>query len=326
MARFSVLSVSLLSLISVVAWPIKNSELRALPLVIWHGLGDDYNSKGLREIAKLADDVNPGTYTYMIHIGNTGGEDRQATFLGNVTEQIDEVCEQLKKDPIVSTAPQINALGFSQGGQFLRGYIERCNDPPVRNLVTLGSQHNGITKFQSCSETGDWVCRGAEALLRFGRWSSFVQSRFVPAQYFRRPDELEDYIKHSNFLADINNERPLKNAEYKKNLEKLEKFAMFMFEDDKMVVPKETSHFADVNATSGEVTHLKERQMYKDDWLGLQTLDKQGRLDFVTIPGQHMELAEKMLIQMFETYFGPVEVDIDAEKQGWHGLTVQNGS
>jgi Palmitoyl protein thioesterase len=25
-----------------------------------------------------------------------------------------------------------------------RGYIQRCNDPPVRNLITWGAQHNGI--------------------------------------------------------------------------------------------------------------------------------------------------------------------------------------
>jgi hypothetical protein len=25
-----------------------------------------------------------------------------------------------------------------------RGFVERCNHPPVRNLITWGSQHNGI--------------------------------------------------------------------------------------------------------------------------------------------------------------------------------------
>ena len=330
MAKLSVLALSLLSLASsAVAWPIKTAEteVRALPLVIWHGLGDHYNSQGLREIAQLADDVNPGTYVYMIRLGRSSSEDRQASFLGNVSEQIDDVCQQLKHDPIVSTAPQINALGFSQGGQFLRAYVERCNDPPVRNLVTFGSQHNGISKFQSCKSTGDWICRGAEALLRFGRWSSMVQSRFVPAQYFRDPVELEEYIENSNFLADINNERPFKNQVYKENLKKLEKFAMFMFEDDTMVVPKESAHFAEVNTTSGEVTPLKERQIYQEDWLGLKTLGEQARLDFITIPGAHMELTERLLIQTFQKYFGPIEVDIEMDGKGRQdALVLQNGS
>jgi Palmitoyl protein thioesterase len=26
----------------------------------------------------------------------------------------------------------------------IRGFIERCNHPPVRNLITWGAQHNGI--------------------------------------------------------------------------------------------------------------------------------------------------------------------------------------
>ncbi|KAL1960643.1 hypothetical protein VTO42DRAFT_7222 [Malbranchea cinnamomea] len=327
MARFFLLSLSCVSLLSsVVAWPVKAKELRPLPLVIWHGLGDDYGSDGIKEIAQLADQVNPGTYVYVVRLGKSRFEDRQASFLGNLTEQIEDVCQQLKADPIVSTAPGINALGFSQGGQFLRGYVERCNDPPVRNLVTFGSQHNGIAKFQSCKATGDWICRGAEALLRFGTWSSFVQSRFVPAQYFRNPDELDDYLKHSNFLADINNERPFKNTKYKENLSSLEKFAMFMFEDDKLVIPRESAHFAEVNITSGEVTSLRQREIYQDDWLGLRTLDEQGRLDFVTIPGEHMQLSERLLIQTFEKYFGPVEVDVDVGRVPIDlGLVVQEG-
>lgn len=294
-------------------------ELAPLPLVIWHGLGDDFTGDGMKQLAQLADEVNPGTYVYLIHIGDTPVADRQASFMGNVTTQIESVCEQLASDPILNTAPAINALGFSQGGQFLRGYVQRCNNPPVRNLVTFGSQHNGIAKFQTCASRGDWLCRGAEALLRFGAWSSMAQSRFVPAQYFRDPEQLEQYVEHSNFLADINNERELKNVEYRKNLMSLNKLAMYMFRDDKMVVPKETAHFADVNLTTGDVTPLKDRELYKEDWLGLKAMDKAGKLDFLTIPGEHMELTEEGMRKTFQEYFGPIEVDRTVNA----GLTLQ---
>ncbi|EAW09913.1 palmitoyl-protein thioesterase family protein [Aspergillus clavatus NRRL 1] len=285
------------------------TELTPLPLIIWHGLGDDFQRDGMKEVAALADQANPGTYIHLIHVGDTAAADRQASFLGNVTEQIDLVCAQLAADPILSTAPAVNALGFSQGGQFLRGYVERCNAPPVHNLVTFGSQHNGIAEFQACGAT-DWVCRGAEALLRAGRWSAFVQARLVPAQYFRDPAELDAYLANSNFLADINNERPLKNTAYRANLARLNRFAMYMFEDDTMVNPKESAWFAEVNATTGAVTPLRERSLYKEDWLGLKALDEQGKLDFRTAPGGHMQLSEKLLSKVFEEYFGPVEVDV----------------
>lgn len=292
-----------------------------LPLIIWHGLGDDFERDGMKEVATLAESVNPGTYVHIIRLADTGSGDRQATFFGNVTEQIEIVCEQLAADPILSSAPAVNALGFSQGGQFLRGYIQRCNNPPVRNLVTFGSQHNGISEFQSCS-LGDWLCNGAEALLRSGRWTDFAQSHVVPAQYFRDPTELDVYLEKSNFLADINNERELKNVKYKKNLQALNMFAMFMFDEDTVAIPKESALFAEVNATDGTVTPLQERRIYKEDWLGLKKLDDQGRLHFKSAPGQHMQLTEELLKKTFKEYFGPIE---DEESASLPRLVAQPG-
>jgi palmitoyl-protein thioesterase len=300
----------------------ETSEIQ-LPLVIWHGLGDDFEREGLTSIASLAEATNPGTYVHLIHLANDGSGDRSATFFGNVTQQIELVCAQLAADPILSTAPAINALGFSQGGQFLRGYIERCNAPPVHNLVTFGSQHNGISEFESCKLT-DWICNGAEALLRSGRWTNFAQSRVVPAQYFRDPSELDLYLENSNFLADINNEREVKNETYKKNLAEVNKFAMFMFEEDTVAVPKESSWFSEVNGTTGEVTPLKERPIYKEDWLGLKQLDEQGKLDFKTVPGEHMHLSEEVLRDTFEQYFAPLKDDLP--ELTLQGLVVQRST
>ncbi|KAA8646508.1 hypothetical protein EYZ11_009453 [Aspergillus tanneri] len=310
-----ILSFSLLTLGSLATSlpTVTATELAPLPLVIWHGLGDDFERSGMKEVASLVETLHPGTYVHLIHLADSGSGDRQASFFGDVNEQVDTVCAQLRSDRILRTAPGINALGFSQGGQFLRAYVQRCNSPTVHNLVTLGSQHNGIAEFQAC-ESSDWVCRGGEALLRWGRWSSFVQSRLVPAQYFRDPAELDAYLEHSNFLADVNNEREEKNATYAENMRRLNRFAMVLFEDDQMVHPKESAWFAEVNGTTGEVTPLKERSIYKEDWLGLRTLGEQGKLDFKTVPGRHMQLSEEVLAKLFKEYFAPVEVDLSSEQ------------
>ncbi|KAI1006076.1 hypothetical protein K3495_g2150 [Podosphaera aphanis] len=275
-----------------------------LPLVIWHGLGDTYDADNLISVANLAETVHPGTFTYRIRIEDDATSDRSMTFFGNVTSQIDQVCADLAAHPILATAPAIDALGFSQGGQFLRGYVERCNRPPVRSLVTFGAQHNGISEFTTCKPS-DFLCRVAFGILRFNTWNSYVQSHLVPAQYFRNPAssaEYEHYLANSNFLADINNERALKNETYKKNLALLKRFVMYVFDGDQVVSPKESGWFTEVNGSS--LIPLRERQMYKEDWLGLKALDERGALKFESTPGPHMSLDEKILETAFKRYFG----------------------
>jgi len=290
--------------------------------VVWHGLGDkyaptspkltspltipSYKADGLRSIATLANTTNPGTYTYFIRLDDSPSSDRTATFLGNLTEQISQVCADISSHPILSKAPAINALGFSQGGQFMRAYVERCNIPRVASLVTFGSQHNGISEFQKCGDN-DWVCRGWDGYLKSNTWTEFVQSRLVPAQYFRDPEDLESYIENSNFLADVNNEREVKNATYKENMKKLDRFAMYMFKDDKTVVPKESAYFSEVNTTSEKVTGLRDRKMYMEDWIGLRWLDEEKKLEFREVDGEHMQLTEEVLVDAFQRYFGPKE-------------------
>ncbi|KAL9111816.1 MAG: hypothetical protein Q9227_003875 [Pyrenula ochraceoflavens] len=281
------------------------------PLVIWHGLGDSYDAEGLQSVAELANITNPQTFVHIIRLGDSGRADRSATFFGNLTSQLSTVCEQLASHPVLSRArgSGINALGFSQGGQFLRAYVERCNDPPVRNLVTFGAQHNGISEFQSCESATDWVCQSANALLRAGTWSGLVQSRLIPAQYFRDPEELDVYLEGSNFLADVNNEREgSRNETYKRNLASLSKFVMFLFKEDTTVVPKESGWFAEVNRTSEIVTPLRERKIYQEDWLGLKELDMKGGLVFEETEGGHMNLDDEVLNKTFRKYFGPVKL------------------
>jgi palmitoyl-protein thioesterase len=280
-----------------------------LPLVIWHGLGDSFEGEGIKEVAEMAEAINPGTYSYLVSLGEDASADRSASFWGNVTDQIAAVCNAFAADPVLSVAPAIDALGFSQGGVFLRGYVERCNTPPVRSLVTFGSPHNGIADFAGCQPT-DWLCRGAMGLLKSNTWGSYVQGRLVPAQYYRTTDEegkpTEEYLLYSNYLADVNNERDIKNTAYAERLASLNAFVMYMFEEDATLIPKESAWFAEVNTQTGDVTPLRERSLFKSDWLGLQKLDKKKGLIFKSTPGRHMQLSDKVLNETFETYFGPM--------------------
>lgn len=291
-----------------------------LPIILWHGLGDDATSEGVLQVGEIADEVNPGTFFYPINLSEDGqSSDQTTTFYGNVSAQIDTVCERLAAHPILSTAPAVDAIGFSQGGQFLRGYIERCNKPPVRSLVTFGSQHNGITEFKDCNEN-DFLCKGAMALLRWNVWGSYVQNRVVPAQYYRPTDDYESYLKGSNFLADINNERATKNPAYKKNLASLERFVMYEFTNDTVVIPKESSWFGDI--VDGTMVPMKKTAIYKEDWIGLRELDNKGRLVFDSIEGDHMRIGEKPLRDAIQKYFGPFGRTFDAVEEKYEDEEV----
>ncbi|KAF3359963.1 External NADH-ubiquinone oxidoreductase [Verticillium dahliae VDG1] len=259
-----------------------------LPLIIWHGLGDSFDGEGIQQVAELADAAFPGIYVHIVKVGADPNADRSATFFGNVSTQLEQVCADIAADPILSSAPAVDAIGFSQGGQFLRGYVERCNAPPVRSLITYGSQHNGI-------------------------WSSFVQNRLVPAQYYRdpAPAEYEKYIESSNFLADINNERATKNDAYAENVARLVNFVMIMFEHDTTVIPKETSWFEEVNGT--ESLPLRARKLYTEDWIGLRALDRKGGLKFRKVPGEHMQFTNEQLNATMHEFLGPASKKFAAE-------------
>jgi len=58
-----------------------------LPLVIWHGLGDNYAADGIKSVGDLAEEVNPGTLVYNVRIDDDANSDKTATFFGNLTLQ-----------------------------------------------------------------------------------------------------------------------------------------------------------------------------------------------------------------------------------------------
>jgi palmitoyl-protein thioesterase len=193
-------------------------------------------------------------------------------------------------------------MGFSQGGQFLRGYVERFNDPPVRSLITWGSQHNGVADFPACA-TSDWTCKWAMRLAKSNIWSDWVRKNVIVGQYYRNPSDLETYLEKSEWLADVNNERDDKNKTYADNVKRLGDFVMIMFDNDKTVVPKYSSLFAEYDEKE-ILTPLRERQLYKEDWLGLKDLDKRGRLVMRVVKGEHMQIKKSTFKEIVKEYCG----------------------
>ncbi|EFA78126.1 palmitoyl-protein thioesterase 1 [Heterostelium album PN500] len=270
------------------------------PTVIWHGMGDTCcYSFSMGAIKKLIEAQIPNIYVKSIEIGDSLEADEFNSFFKPVNEQIDMVCSMLKSDPQLANG--FNAIGFSQGGQFLRGYVERCNDPPVYNLISVGGQHQGVYGMPRC-EPNSTFCNLAREMAELGVYTDEVQSHLVQAQYWQDPVDYQTYLDKSQFLADINNARPAKNDTYKKNFISLNEFVMVQFTEDTMVIPRESEWFGYyVTGQATKLIPMEQTDLYIQDWIGLQYLDKEGRVTKIPCAGNHLQFTDAW----FEQYMIP---------------------
>ncbi|KAI5784992.1 Alpha/Beta hydrolase protein [Peziza echinospora] len=273
----------------------------SLPLVIWHGLGDINTSEGLASLAAVYQKVHSAP----VHIIELPS-DRAATFHGQVSSQLMTVCDQIASLP-PPFSRGVNLLGLSQGGQFLRGLVQTCDSlPPVHTLMTFGSQHFGISKFLAACGPTDWLCKTTNTLLSRNKWAPWTQANVVPAQYFRDPADLDSYLENSGWLAGINNERDHeRNPAYAERLAQLKGFVMYMFGNDTTVFPPSTAWFYDTKPEDPvEVVGLRDTRLYKEDWIGLQRLDKKGAIHWDTFEGmEHMRFSDEMALEAFTKYY-----------------------
>lgn len=268
--------------------------LAVTPTVLWHGMGDSCcNPLSMGTVKREIEKNVPGIYVYSIEIGDSVLADEKNSFIGNINDQLDVVCRQLKNNTQLKNG--FNAVGFSQGGQFLRAYAERCNDPPVKNLITFGGQHMGVSDIPECNMNKQ-LCKDMDDLLGMGAYVPFVAQHSIQAQYFRAPLEYKEYLEGNIFLADINNERAEKNATYKLNLLQLTNLVLIMFDLDVTVVPKESEFFGSYAVGNlSKIVPYNEQPLFTEDWIGLRELNTTGRLIFKHCPGAHMQFTMQYL-------------------------------
>ncbi|KAJ9575901.1 hypothetical protein L9F63_007213 [Diploptera punctata] len=287
--------------LTLVSSKLTNSEIMSIegkapkPVVLWHGMGDCCcNPLSLGRIKDVIEDNVAGIYVKSLKIGSSIAKDIENGFFLNANTQVEEVCKQLNDDEQLENG--YNAIGFSQGGQFLRAIAQRCPSPPMLNLITIGSQHQGVYGLPYCLYPKRW-CDYARELLTYGAYLSWVQDYLVQAEYWHDPMKEDEYKAKSIFLADINNERG-KNKTYIKNMLKLKNFVMVKFNNDTMVEPKETEWFGYYKpGQATEVMSLQESDLYNKDRLGLKQMDKLGKLKFLAVDGNHLHFTEDWFIE-----------------------------
>lgn len=267
---------------------IVNPSDGSLPLVCWHGI--EYDSRNCDIPVRVAKEAIPDLYAVKVQIGESYELDKANSVLMRTSDQVSYVCDMIRSDPRLSDG--YNGLGISQGGLLMRGVLQRCPDPPMRNLITYGSPHQGVFGVPSCVPWSNSyeLCELVRQLLSLGAYEPWIQDLVAPAQYWHDPFNQTNFLAGSHFLADINNELDEKNDLYKNALANLENLVLVMWDNDTTIVPKESSHFGFyVLDQDKEVLTMEELPIYKEDWIGLAALNSQEKLNKLVHPGDHME-------------------------------------
>lgn len=277
------------------------------PLVIWHGLGDSHSSPGMLQFASRIKQIHPGIFVHSIYIDEDLDKDRRAGFYGNANKQIEFVAEQLRNIPELQGG--FDAIGLSQGGQFLRAFIERYNTPPVNNLITFGSQHMGISDIPVCRRY-DYPCQIARRTAKQAIYGEWAQENIIQAQYYRDTSNMAAYLTANHFLTSINNELPeSRNVTYSSNLASIQNLVLVLFTEDKTVVPKESAWFGaqeleqdarepdaqqpfSKSNTDHRILPMRLQPIYLENWIGLRELDERGGIVFETCKGERMQMGD----------------------------------
>jgi palmitoyl-protein thioesterase len=278
------------------------------PVVLMHGSAS--STATVMHTRNLLEKAMPGVYVKPIEIGN-GIID---SLFWPMDDQLDAFCAEMKADP--KLADGVNILGFSQGGLLIRAYVERCNSPPVKNLVSyLGPQMGVYGVPRICWVP--YINTTLDTLVGTFIYSEWAQHLFSFAGYWRDPYQLQTYHKRCEFLPDINNEGPEKNPTYKDNMLTLQNFAMIYSEVDQTVDPRESSVFGSYAPNDDtKVLALEDLDLYKEDWIGLRELQETGRLHRFGIPCYHGDYYSACYGVALTNYVLPFLMDT------WNGTVV----
>uniref|UniRef100_A0A3Q0KNM1 Palmitoyl-protein thioesterase 1 n=1 Tax=Schistosoma mansoni TaxID=6183 RepID=A0A3Q0KNM1_SCHMA len=258
-------------------------------------MSDHGTSYGMGLVAQMIKRAIPGTYVKSISTNSFAKEDVRDTVFRSINEQLDYVCGMIHKDKKLSNG--FHMIGISQGGLLVRALAQKCNFSNVGTVVSIGGLQQGIFGIPKCINNGFIpYCLWLNKFLSDIVYTEYIQSRFVPAQYWHDPFKENDYRKYSQFLADINQENRV-NETYRENLKKIRRLVLVKFTNDTVVLPSESSWFGFYRTgSSSHIVKLRDSVLYTEDRLGLQVLDKRGDLYLIEKSGEHLDFTNKWFV------------------------------
>jgi len=217
----------------------------------------------------------------------------------HMDKQLEAVAKAVQSDPMLQNG--FNFYGQSQGALLARAYVTVYNDPPVYNLVGMNGPQSGVGECptielpylkEMCGELGTSIAIYSWPACSF-------------CSYWKGPKSKDSYLEKSQWLADVNNERQI-NPKYQENMKKLNAYMATYAERDEVVQPPQSAWhtywpWGETNRST--IVPLEDTEGYKNDALGLKTLNERGAVILNSFDGGHChyewEWWNKTVLPMF---------------------------
>jgi len=264
----------------------------AVPTAVFHGLGDACIYPGMHQFTK---EIASGTndFAKCVEVGNGS----LTSMFKNFEKQGELACANLLKVDEFKNADEINVVGLSQGALLARYIVESCDGVKgTRNLLSIGGPNMGVTDIPHCFSGA--ICSVVNKVARALVYMQLVQDHLGPAGYFRDPADYSKYVADSVFLAKLNNESTPVASE-KTKFSALNGLMLVMFTEDTMVYPKESEWFQTLDNKDKSVVPLEDSDFYKNDDIGLKSLNDAKKVQFISIEGDHLQFSKDDITNTF---------------------------
>lgn len=243
--------------------PTTTKHANTFPIVVLHGIAS--TATNMDTFAEWLE-CTFQRKVYNVEIGNG----RKTSLFMPLEEQLAILCDTIYAEEALAAG--FDFIGMSQGGLLARGYVERCNKFPVRNLINLVAPNGGV-----------YIPTTIDI------YEPFYQEHLSISGYWRDPTDLVAYVENCSYLPALNNERlTIYSAQYKTNLLSLTNYVVIWSPNDDVLKPPASGKFSvfDINYN---IIPLEETAMYMQDLVGLRTLTERKQLSMYETNCSHVE-------------------------------------